>query len=97
MGKLQELDHLIHSRIRLSIMSILISVKEADFNYLKETIGTTDGNLSTHLTKLEEGGYVLIKKGFVGKKPRTRFSITSLGRDAFQNYVQTIERYINPE
>lgn len=96
MGKLQELDPIIHSRLRLSILSILISVKEADFVYLKEATGTTDGNLSTHLTKLENAEYVKITKEFVGKKSRTTCSITDKGKEAFSKYVKTLELFIHP-
>jgi len=96
MEKLQELDPIIHSRIRLSILSILISVKKADFVYLKEATGTTDGNLSTHLTKLENAEYVKITKEFVGKKPRTTCSITNKGKEAFSKYVKTLELFIHP-
>jgi len=66
--KLPQLDSIIHSRIRLAVISLLTSVRQADFNYLKNTIGTTDGNLSTHLTKLEEAGYISVKKSFKEKK-----------------------------
>ncbi len=96
MEKLQELDPIIHSRIRLSILSILISVKKADFVYLKEATGTTDGNLSTHLTKLENAEYIKITKEFVGKKPRTTCSITDKGKEAFSKYVKTLELFIHP-
>ncbi len=96
MTTFQELDPVIHSRIRLSILSVLISVKEADFIYLKEATGTTDGNLSTHLSKLEQAGYVKIIKGFVGKKPRTTCSITNDGKDAFSKYVKNLEQFIHP-
>ena len=64
--KLAQLDPVIHSRTRLAVLSILVSVKEASFNYLKETIGTTDGYLSVSLSKLEEAGYISIKKEFKG-------------------------------
>ena len=97
MTTFQELDPVIHSRIRLSILSVLISVKEADFIYLKEATGTTDGNLSTHLSKLEQAGYVKIEKGFVGKKPRTTCFITNEGKDAFSKYVKTLEQFIHPD
>ena len=96
MEKLQELDPIIHSRIRLSILSMLISVEEADFVYLKEATGTTDGNLSTHLTKLENAEYVKITKEFLGKKPRTTCSITDKGKEAFSKYVKTLELFIHP-
>jgi DNA-binding transcriptional ArsR family regulator len=91
--KLAQLDPIIHSRTRLAVLSILVSVKEASFNYLKETIGTTDGNLSVSLTKLEEAGYISIKKAFKGKKPLTTCRISEKGRIAFSEYVKALETY----
>lgn len=93
--KFAELDPIIHSRIRLAVVSILISVKDADFNYLKKTIETTDGNLSANLTKLEEVGYISIKKSFRGKRPLTTCSITTRGKKAFLEYVKALETYIS--
>lgn len=95
--KFAQLDPIIHSRIRLAVLSILIAVEKADFNYLKNNIGTTDGNLSTHLTKLEEANYISIKKSFKGKKPLTTCSITAKGRNAFSKYVKTLEDVIHFE
>ena len=89
-----QLDPVIHSRIRLAVLSILISVREASFNYLKETIGTTDGNLSASLSKLEEAGYISIKKSFKEKKPLTTCSISEKGRTAFSKYMKALETYI---
>ncbi len=93
--KFEQLDSVIHSRIRLAVLSILISVKESSFNYLKETIGTTDGNLSASLSKLEEARYISIKKTFKGKKPLTTCSITEKGRNAFSAYLKALETYIS--
>jgi len=89
--KFAQLDPIIHSRIRLAVLSILISVKEASFNYLKNTIGTTDGNLSANLTKLEETGYISVKKSYVGKKPQTTCCITEKGKKAFSKYLKALE------
>lgn len=89
--KLAHLDSVIHSRIRLAILSILVSVREADFNYLKNTIGTTDGNLSTHITKLEEKGYIKVTKGFRGKMPHTICSLTELGKREFSKYLKALD------
>lgn len=89
-----QLDPVIHSRIRLAILSILISVKQASFSYLKETIDTTDGNLSASLSKLEEAGYISIKKSFKEKKPLTTCSISEKGRTAFSDYLKALETYI---
>ncbi|NPV82058.1 MAG: transcriptional regulator [Candidatus Aminicenantes bacterium] len=92
--KLSPLDPLIHSRIRLGILSILASVEEATFNYLKEALDTTDGNLSANLSKLEESGYISIKKTFSGKKPLTTCRITKKGLAAFQDYLKALEAYL---
>ena len=92
--KFLSLDPVIHSQVRLAVLSILISVKEADFNYLKKTIGTTDGNLSIHLSKLEEAGYISIIKSFQGKKPLTTCSITENGLGAFAKYLKALEDYL---
>jgi DNA-binding transcriptional ArsR family regulator len=91
--KLAQLDPVIHSRTRLAVLSILVSVKEASFNYLKETIGTTDGNLSVSLSKLEEAGYISIKKTFKGKKPLTTCKICEKGAKAFSEYIKALETY----
>ena len=93
--KFAQLDAVIHSRIRLAIISILISVKDADFNYLKNTIGTTDGNLSTHLSKLEEKGYIKVAKGFKGKKPHTSCSLTDIGKKAFTRYLEALDNLVH--
>lgn len=93
--KFGQLNPVIHSRIRLAVLSILISVKEASFNYLKEAIGTTDGNLSASLSKLEEAGYISINKSFKGKKPLTTCRITENGRRAFSAYLKALETYVN--
>ena len=94
--KLPELDSVIHSHIRLAILSILSASKEADFNFLKKTIGTTDGNLSTHLTKLETAGYIKINKAFVNKKPKTTVSMTEKGKAEFSNYLKSLEQILKP-
>lgn len=88
------LDPIIHAPTRLAILSILISVENANFTFLKESTGTSDGNLSTHLTKLEESGYISIEKKFVGKKPQTTCAITKNGRVAFEKYLDQLERIV---
>ena len=93
--KFSKLDPIIHSRIRLAVLSILISVKDADFVYLRKTIETTEGNLSVNLSKLEEAGYISIKKSFRGKRPLTTCFITQKGRKAFSEYVKALETYIS--
>ena len=95
--KLPELNPIVHSRIRLAILSVLISVEKADFNYLKETTETTDGNLSTHLSKLEQAGLVKLKKSFRGKKPLTTCFITEKGRKIFSEYLKALEEFLHFE
>lgn len=90
----KELDPLLHSQLRLAVMSILLSVEEADFVYLREKTQATAGNLSVQIDKLSEAGYIEVEKSFVGKKPRTACRITSAGRQAFENYVNALKGYI---
>lgn len=95
--KFEPLDPLIHSQVRLAVMSLLISVKQADFNFLKKAAETTDGNLSIHLSKLEEAKYISVKKSFRGKKPLTTCSLTERGRAAFARYLKALESYLPAE
>ncbi len=92
---MKELDPLLHSQLRLAVMSILMNVDEADFVYLKEKTEATAGNLSVQLDKLSSAGYITIEKGFVGKKTRTACRVTDLGREAFENYVAALRTYLN--
>lgn len=92
---LKKLDPLLHSELRLAIMSLLISVNRADFKYLKEETESTAGNLSVQLTKLEEAGYIKVEKGFKGKMPHTICSITDKGIEAFEKYVKDLKGYLN--
>lgn len=89
--KILQLDAVIHAPTRLAILSILIGVESSTFAYLKESTNTSDGNLSTHLTKLEAAGYITIEKSFVGKKPQTTCAVTGAGRVAFTNYLAQLE------
>ncbi len=91
---LKELNPLLHSQLRLAIMSILLSVEEADFVYLKEKTQSTAGNLSVQLDKLSEAGYISIEKSFVGKKTCTACRITSVGHEAMKEYVATLKTYL---
>ncbi len=91
---LKELDPLLHSQLRLAIVSILMSVEEADFVYLKEQTKSTAGNLSVQIEKLQAAGYISVKKGFVGKKTRTACSITPQGVKAFEEYVEALKSYL---
>ena len=92
--KILNLDPIIHAPTRLAILSVLISVENANFKFLKDSIGTSDGNLSTHLTKLEEAGYISIKKTFKGKKPQTICAITKTGIGAFEKYLEQLEQIV---
>jgi DNA-binding HxlR family transcriptional regulator len=86
--ELAKLDRVIHEPARLMIMVTLFAVDEADFLYLQRECGLTQGNLSSHLTKLEEAKYLLIEKTFKGKYPLTICSLTKKGRTAFEEYVR---------
>ena len=92
---MKELDPLLHSQLRLAVMSILMNVDEADFVYLQEKTEATAGNLSVQLDKLSAAGYITVEKGFVGKKTRTACRVTDLGREAFENYVAALRTYLN--
>ena len=93
---LAELDPLLHSQLRLGIMSILMSVETAEFTFLKEKTNSTAGNLSVQLDKLTEAGYINIEKSFKGKKPLTTCKITKKGMKAFEEYVNALKQYIKP-
>jgi DNA-binding HxlR family transcriptional regulator len=95
--KFEPLDPVIHSRVRLAVLSILITARHADFNYLKKETETMDGNLSTHLAKLEEAGYIQVKKSFQGKKPLTTCALTERGKSAFAKYLRALESYFPAE
>ncbi|MDZ7771444.1 MAG: transcriptional regulator [Balneolaceae bacterium] len=92
-----DLDPLLHSQLRLAVMSLLLSVEHADFTYLMEQTGATSGNMSVQLSKLEEAGYIEVEKTFVDRKPRTRCRITPQGLEAFESYVDTLKQYIDPD
>lgn len=85
------IDDAIHGRLRLGIMAYLAQANPATFNELKETTGATGGNLSTHLRKLEDAGYVAQKKSFEGRKPLTTVHLTSEGRRAFEDYLAALK------
>ena len=86
------IDKLIHEPARLMIVASLYVVESADFVFLIRQTGLTDGNLSSHLTKLESAGYVDVKKKFVGKKPRTMLKLTEQGREAFRGYREQMKQ-----
>ena len=89
-----EIDDVIHGRLRLGVMAYLSGSGVADFNTLKAALQASDGNLSVHLRKLEEAGYVAISKTFVGRKPLTRVALTDKGRSAFVAYLDAIEKLL---
>lgn len=91
---IERIDEVIHGRLRLGVMAYLSTAGQADFNELKAKLQATDGNLSAHLRKLEDAGYVAIKKTFVGKKPLTRVIITDAGRTAFVAYLDAMARLV---
>ena len=82
-----QIDDVIHGRLRLGVMAYLTSISPAIFGELRDKVGATDGNLSTHLKKLEEAGYVRQEKRFVGKKPQTRIFLTEEGRKAWVDWI----------
>ena len=91
----RELDPLLHSQLRLAIISLLVGLDEADFVYLKERTEATVGNLSVQIDKLSQAGYIEVEKGFEGKRPRTVCRITAQGRKAFAQYVDALKDYIS--
>lgn len=90
----KELDPILHSQLRLALMSLLVGVDEADFVYLKQATKATSGNLSVQIEKLSEAGYIEVIKSFKGKMPNTSCRITQKGIDAFDEYVKTLQQYI---
>lgn len=90
----QKLNPLLHSELRLAVMSILVGVDEADFVYIRKQTGATAGNLSVQLDKLSEAGYITVEKGFKGKKPCTTCRVTESGISAFSEYVAALMDYI---
>jgi DNA-binding transcriptional ArsR family regulator len=89
-----ELDRLIHERVRLGIVSALAAQEPLTFNELKQLLGLTDGNLSVHARKLEDGGYVTCVKSFEGRVPKTEFHLTGLGRKSLEKYLHHMETLI---
>ena len=87
----QQLNEIIHSRIRLAIMSVLISLEESEFRFLKEKVNTTDGNLSVHLKKLEDAGYISVRKEFIERKPVSSYKLTEKGSEALGLYIKKLE------
>lgn len=94
--RLAEIDRLIHEPARLSLVACLYVVEAADFVFLMRQTGLTGGNLSSHVSKLEQAGYVDVKKSFVGKRPQTVLRLTSKGRTAFERYRRTMSGVLTP-
>ena len=92
----KELDPILHSQLRLAVISLLISVREAEFTFLKEKTNSTAGNLSVQINKLKEAGYLDVIKQFKDNYPQTICKITPKGVDAFEMYVKALQSYMNP-
>lgn len=90
----KDLDPLLHSQLRLAVMSLLISLESAEFTFLKEKTASTAGNLSVQIDKLSEAGYIAVDKSFKGKKPVTTCRVTPRGIKAFEEYVNALKQYI---
>lgn len=93
---LKDLDPILHSQLRLAVVSLLISVKEAEFTFLKEKTGATAGNLSVQVQKLKEAGYIEVEKKFRDNYPQTLCRISPAGITAFEQYVAAMQAYLNP-
>ena len=96
MVQFKDLDPLLHSQLRLAIVSILMNADAAEFTFIKEQTGATSGNISIQITKLKEAGYIKVEKKFSNNYPQTLCRITKLGRQRFEEYVNTIGQYIKP-
>ena len=94
MDNFEPLDPLLHSQLRLAVMSLLISLEEAEFTFIREKTQATAGNLSVQLDKLEQAGYISISKSFKGKRPLTTCKITKTGIKAFEAYVTALKKYL---
>lgn len=92
----KDLNPILHSQLRLAIISLLVSVEEAEFNYLKEKTGATSGNLSVQIDKLKQSGYIEVNKSFKNNYPLTQCKITKEGIKAFEEYVDHLKTYLKP-
>jgi DNA-binding transcriptional ArsR family regulator len=93
----KELDPVLHSQLRLAVVSLLMGTEVAEFTYIKEMTGATAGNLSIQITKLKEAGYIEVEKKFRNNYPQTLCRMTSLGKNKFSQYVDSLKDYLNPE
>lgn len=91
---MKPLNPLLHAQLRLSVISLLLTVTEADFVWLKEKTGATAGNLSVQIEKLAEAEYISVRKEIIGKKPRTTCTLTDKGRQALKEYIKTLREYL---
>lgn len=92
----KELDPILHSQLRLAVMSILLTVKEAEFTFLQEKTNATAGNLSVQINKLKEADYIEVTKQFYNNYPQTICKITKKGIESFEKYVKALQGYTNP-
>lgn len=92
----EPLDPLLHSQLRLAVMSLLMNVEEADFNFIKDKTNATSGNLSVQVNKLKDAGYIKVDKTFKDNYPHTTCRITKIGIDAFESYLNALRSYIKP-
>lgn len=92
----KELDPILHSQLRLAVMSLLIGLKEAEFTFLKEKTSATAGNLSVQIQKLKDAGYIDVQKQFKDNYPQTICRVTAKGVDAFEAYVKALQTYLGP-
>jgi DNA-binding MarR family transcriptional regulator len=97
MTRFNDLDPILHSQLRLAVVSLLMNTEVAEFTYIREQTGATAGNLSIQITKLKEAGYIEVTKKFRNNYPQTLCNITPLGRDKFSEYVNSLKEYLNPE
>jgi DNA-binding MarR family transcriptional regulator len=91
---IENLNKIFDSRIRMGVMSILLVNDGVNFNDLKQLLGLTDGNLASHLTNLEENGYIKVHKGFIGRKTNTTYTISKAGEKAFKEHLEALEHMI---
>ncbi len=97
MARFKDLDPVLHSQLRLAVISLLMGVEMAEFSYIREQTGATAGNLSIQITRLKEAGYINVEKKFRNNYPQTLCSITDLGREKFIEYVNNLRDYLSPE
>ncbi len=94
MALYNDLDPLLHSQLRLAIVSILVNSEVAEFTFIKEQTNASSGNLSIQITKLKEAGYIKVEKKFRNNYPQTLCKITALGREKFEEYVKSLSQYL---